>query len=79
VLLLLSKAHHAYGRKRCTAGGDETRDRNEGAKAMVKACWLVSLCFRLFMFFPSARPCLDLVFVLSGFSLFLFLHIYIYM
>jgi len=29
---------------------------NQGTHAMVKACWLVSLCFRLFIFFPSARP-----------------------
>ncbi|KAL9381926.1 hypothetical protein Peur_024961 [Populus x canadensis] len=30
--------------------------RNEGTQAMVKACWLVSLCLRLFIFFPSASP-----------------------
>ncbi|KAL9347254.1 hypothetical protein Peur_058620 [Populus x canadensis] len=30
--------------------------RNEGTQAMAKARWLVSLCFRLFIFFPSARP-----------------------
>jgi len=65
VLLLLSRAHRAYGRKGCTAGGEETGDKNEGTKAMGKACWLVSLCFRLFMLFPSARPCLALVFVMS--------------
>jgi hypothetical protein len=29
---------------------------NEGTQAMVKECWLVSLCFRLFIFFPSTRP-----------------------
>jgi hypothetical protein len=29
---------------------------NEGTKVMVKAYWLVSLCFRLFIFFPSTRP-----------------------
>jgi len=71
VLLLLSRAHRAYGRKSHTVGGEETGDRNEGTKAMAKACWLVSLCFHLFMFFPSARPCLALVFVLSSFSFFL--------
>jgi hypothetical protein len=41
VLLLLSRAHRAYGRKSCTAGGEETGDRNEGTKAMAKECWLV--------------------------------------
>jgi len=67
VLLLLSRAHRAYGRKSCTAGGEETGDENEGTKAMAKECWLVSLCFRLFMFFPSARS-FSLVFhVFSGF------------
>jgi len=43
---------------RCTAGGEETTgDGNEGTKAMARACWLVLLCFLLFIFFPSARPC----------------------
>jgi hypothetical protein len=65
VLLLLSRAHRVYGGKGCTAGGEETGDRNEGTKAMGKACLLVSLCFCLFMLFPSARPCFALVFVMS--------------
>jgi len=78
VLLLLSRAHRAYGRKSCTAGGEETGDGNEGTKAMAKECWLVSLCFRLFMFFPSARPCLTLVFVLSGFSRFFWVCFFVY-
>jgi hypothetical protein len=34
----------------------KTGDENEGTKAMVRACWLVPLCFLLFMFFPSTRP-----------------------
>ena len=62
---MLSRAHRAYGRKGCTAGGEETGDGNERTKAMGKACWLVSLCFHLFMLFPFARPCLALVFVMS--------------
>jgi hypothetical protein len=78
VLLLLSRAHCAYRRKSCTAGGEETGDGNEGTKAMAKECWLVSLCFRLFMFFPYARPCLTLVFVLSGFSCFFWVCFFVY-
>jgi hypothetical protein len=39
----------------------KTGDGNEGMKAMARACWLVPLCFLLFMFFPSARPCCALL------------------
>ena len=35
----------------------KTRDKNEGTKAMARACWLVPLCFLLFTLFPFARPC----------------------
>jgi len=48
---------NTYGRKHCTAGGEETRDENKRMKAMARARWLVPLCFLLFMFFPSARLC----------------------
>jgi hypothetical protein len=30
--------------------------RNEGTQTMAKARWMVFLCFRLFIFFSSARP-----------------------
>ena len=39
----------------------KTGDENEEMKAMAWACWLVPLCFLLFMFFPSARPCCALL------------------
>jgi len=57
VFLWVAASANTYGRKRCTAGGEKIRDENEGMNAMPRACWLVPLCFLLFVFFPSAHPC----------------------
>jgi len=57
VFLWAAASANTYGRKCCTAGGEETGDGNERTKAMARACCLAPLCFLLFMFFPSARPC----------------------
>jgi len=56
IFLWAAASINNYGRKHCAAGGEETGDENEGTKTMARACWLVPLCFLLFVFFPSARP-----------------------